>query len=168
MKWMITGMLLFVSVAGTMAQTIVTPAPAVPFTLPDVKGMPVSLADYSGKTVLVHFWASWCVPCRIENRKLAKQYHRFRGLPFEILSISVDTEKERWKNAISGDKMTWPQLIDDPDLKKSVACRWNARALPASFLVDPHGVVIAVDAASLPVKDPGGFRNLLKRLAIAK
>lgn len=121
--------------------------------------------DYKGKTVLVVFWASWCAPCRLENRRLARRYHRVKDLPFEVVSISVDTDREKWERAIAADKMTWPQLIDTADEEKSAARRWNARTLPASFLVDPQGAILAVDAALLPVADPKGFRNLLKKLA---
>ncbi|MGJ7033039.1 peroxiredoxin family protein [Niabella hirudinis] len=155
-----------ISAASTVAQTIVKPVAAPVFTLPDQNGAPVSLNSYKGRMVLVQFWASWCMPCRIENRKLARQYRRFRDLPFEILGISVDTEKEKWKNAIMADKMTWPQLLDDTGKEGCAACRWGAGALPASFLVDPEGKIIATDAAALLTGDPRGFRKLLlKRFA---
>lgn len=147
------------------AQTMVAPMPAINFTLINPKGTPVSLSDYKGKTVLVVFWASWCAPCRIENRKLARRYDRFKDLPFEVISISADTDRGKWERAISADRMTWPQVIDATDEEKRVARRWNARVLPASFLVDPRGTILAVDAARLPLADPGGFRRLLKKLA---
>lgn len=165
-KWRMILPVFMISVGSVMGQTMITPAPAPPFTLPDASGTPVSLSSYKGKMVLVQFWASWCVPCRMENRKLAKRYPRFRNLPFEILSISVDTEPQKWRNAILNDKMTWPQLLDHTGAPGCVACRWRAGVLPASFLVDPEGAVIVADAASLLIHDPGGFRALLqKRLA---
>ncbi|WP_300598940.1 TlpA disulfide reductase family protein [Niabella sp.] len=165
MKRAVCIVLWWLSVAAAQAQTMVVPTPAVPFALIDQKGRTVSLNDYRGKTVLVIFWASWCAPCRLENRQLVRRYHRFKDLPFEILSISVDTDREKWQRAISADKMTWPQLIDTPDGENSAARKWNAGALPASFLVNPQGAVLAVDAALLPVADPRGFRSLLQKLA---
>ncbi|MCF3111956.1 TlpA family protein disulfide reductase [Niabella sp. CC-SYL272] len=157
--------LLLLLVMVAMAQTMVAPTPAIHFTLNSRQGTPVSLNDYRGKTVLVVFWASWCVPCRVENRKLVQRYPRLKALPFEIISISVDTDREKWERAIAADKMGWPQLIDTMDEEKRVARRWNASALPASFLVDPQGTIRAVDAAALPLADPRGFRSLLKKLA---
>ncbi len=149
----------------TKAQTIIKPVRATSFELPGADGTPVSLSSYKGKTVLIRFWVSWCLPCRIENRKLVKRYNRFRDLPFEIINISLDTDTAEWRAAINEDKMNWPQALDYPDLQRSTANKWNAAALPASFLIDPRGTVIAADAALLPVQDPRGFENLLRRLS---
>ncbi|SDC38833.1 peroxiredoxin family protein [Niabella drilacis] len=165
-KWRLTLLVYMIAAGGATAQTVVTPAAAPPFSLPDQNGTPVSLEKYRKSMVLVQFWASWCLPCRIENRRLVKQYPRFNDLPFEILSISVDVDRAQWKNAIAADKMAWPQLLDDTNKAGCAACRWGAGTLPASFLIDPEGRIIAVDAASLLTGDPRGFRKLLqKRLA---
>jgi len=168
-KWRIIVLAFIISAGSAAGQTIVAPTPAPPFTLPDISGTQISLDSYKGKVVLVQFWASWCLPCRIENRRLAKQYPRFRDLPFEILSISVDTVAQKWKSAVLNDKMSWPQLLDDIRQAGCAACRWDAGTLPASFLVDAEGAVIVADAASLLIHDPRGFRVLLQnRLAAVK
>ena len=63
-------------------------APA--FTLQDQDGNKVSLKDFKGKTILLHFWATWCVPCKKELPTIQKVYEALNHNDFEVIAISID------------------------------------------------------------------------------
>ena len=138
-------LLLALTTAFARAQMIEKPFPAPDFTLNDINGKPVSLHSFKGKTVLLDFWASWCAPCRVTNRQYIALYKKYKNKGFEIISLSTDANPKRWKRAVAKDKMTWPQLIDDPDPQKNVAYRWQIRSIPRTFLIDEKGAFIAVN-----------------------
>ncbi|WP_210420721.1 peroxiredoxin [Chitinophaga sp. XS-30] len=120
-------------------------APA--FTAPDTAGLPVQLADYRGKYVLVDFWASWCGPCRDENPFVVAAYRRFSNRNFDILSVSLDQpgKKEQWLKAIHQDSLTWKHVSDLQYWNNAVAKLYMVRSIPQNFLIDPHGKIIAKD-----------------------
>jgi thiol-disulfide isomerase/thioredoxin len=95
--------------------------------------------------VLVDFWASWCAPCRSENRHYAELYGKFRGAGFEILAVSVDQDAAGWKAAIRKDGALWKHISDLSGWKSPLAARYGVTALPASFLLDRAGRIIAKD-----------------------
>ena len=64
------------------------PAPA--FTLVDLQGKKVSLADYKGKAVLLNFWATWCGPCKVEIPWIVKLRDQYKSQGFEVLGIESD------------------------------------------------------------------------------
>jgi len=120
-------------------------ATAPPISLPTPEGNTVSLASLKGKYVLVDFWASWCGPCRAENPNVVAAFNKFKGKNFTILGVSLDSDKERWMKAIKDDELAWTHVSD---LKKweSVAARdYGVESIPANFLVDPNGKIIARD-----------------------
>jgi len=112
------------------------------FELSDPNGKPIKLSQFKGKWVLLDFWASWCRPCRAESPALRQAFKKFSSKGFVILSVSLDTEKERWMKAMIEDKLFWPHASDlSPD--NTAASLYFVRSIPASFLIDPAGQIRA-------------------------
>jgi len=111
----------------------------------DVNGKSVSLSSLKGKYVLVDFWASWCGPCRAENPNVVKTYNQFKDKNFTVLGVSLDQDKTRWLEAIKKDGLTWTHVSDLKYWNNEVAVQFGIQSIPASFLIDPNGVVIGRD-----------------------
>ncbi len=130
------------SFTGSTEQWMDKQAPG--FVQPDVNGKTLSLEDFKGKYVLVDFWASWCTPCRVEIPELKSVYEKYKDKNFTILSISLDKDKEKWMSALTHEQMTWPQLSDLKGDQNSAAKAYKVLGIPANFLIDPNGKIIAV------------------------
>lgn len=113
------------------------------FIQPDPNGNPLPLSKLRGKVLLVDFWASWCKPCRAENPAVVAAYQKFKSKGFEILGVSLDSEKEPWMKAIATDKLFWPQVSDLKGWENSAAQAYGINSIPASFLLDKEGKIIA-------------------------
>jgi peroxiredoxin len=109
------------------------------FTLPDLGGKSVRLADFKGKkAVLINFWATWCVPCREEMPTL-ERLSQDRAASLEVLAVSLDTASAAKIRAFVRElKLTFPILLD-PELV--VGRLYRVRALPMSFVVDRTGLL---------------------------
>ena len=110
------------------------------------------LSDLKGKLVLVNFWASLVAPCRFENPNLVRAYQKYKGKSFtngngfEIFSVSLDTDLNSWKSAISKDKLTWKNHVSDfKGYESKAAHDYGVRAIPYNFLIDGEGKVVAIN-----------------------
>jgi len=121
---------------GQLAEDIALPTP---------EGDTLHLSDLKGKVVLLDFWASWCGPCRVANRGMAKIYSKFRDKGFEIFSVSIDNEKKDWIKAIKKDNITWKQVNMPGSWESPIARRWGIEAIPTSYLIDRDGHLVAMD-----------------------
>lgn len=117
----------------------------VDFTLPNITGKNISLSDYKGKYVLLDFWGSWCQPCREENPVLVKTYNEFKRKGFDILGVSIETNKQNWLDAVRHDNITWECLSDLKGDNNKAALIYGIHHYPANFLIDPNGIIIAKD-----------------------
>lgn len=118
-----------------------SPAPEIRLQTPD--GKLVSLSSFRGKYVLIDFWASWCGPCRQENPNVVKAYNSFKDKNFTILGVSLDEDKDKWIQAIKKDNLTWTHISDLKGWQSVAARDYNVNGIPANFLVDPNGIIIA-------------------------
>ncbi|MDB5272405.1 MAG: redoxin family protein [Chitinophagaceae bacterium] len=116
------------------------------FTILNQEGKPIKLSSLRGNVVLVDFWASWCMPCRMANTEIVPVYHKYASLGFDMFSISLDSKKEPWINAIRNDKMDWPHHGSDfKGWESAVAKLYAIESLPSSFLLNENGIIIALD-----------------------
>ncbi|WP_435577564.1 redoxin domain-containing protein [Gilvibacter sp.] len=115
------------------------------FEAPNPAGEIVSLKEVKGKVTLIDFWASWCKPCRVENPNLVKAYEAYHDKGFNIIGVSLDQPngKARWIKAIADDGLPWPQISNLQFWQDPIARMYNVHAIPASFLLDENGVIIA-------------------------
>ncbi len=123
-------------------------APEISQDSPD--GKAIALSSLRGKVVLIDFWASWCGPCRYENPNLVKAYHDFKdkdftkGKGFTIYSVSLDKNKDSWKNGIEKDNLEWEYHVSDLlGWSNRAAQKYSVNSIPSNFLVDENGVIIA-------------------------
>ena len=120
---------------------------AIDFNFENEQGSVQNTSSLRGKVVFINFWASWCPPCRQESPNLVKAYNKFKDKNFTILGVSLDKTdgKANWLAAIKDEGRTWTQVSDLQFWNNKAAGLYDVTAIPANFLVDPSGKIIAKD-----------------------
>jgi cytochrome c biogenesis protein CcmG/thiol:disulfide interchange protein DsbE len=144
--------------AGETADAMYTSSPllgkpAPNFSLEDLSGKKVSLADYKGKALLINFWATWCGPCKLETPWLVELRNQYQAKGFEIVGISAEddevtpADRAGWakdKAAIASfvkqEHVAYPVLIGGDSISNTYG---GLEAMPTSFWVDRSGKVIS-------------------------
>jgi peroxiredoxin len=115
--------------------------PAPDFSLP-VLDQPTTmrLTQFTGKPVLLYFWASWCLPCRLESPYLEKTYRAKKESGFTILAVNLTSQDslEDVRAFVKEFGLTFPILLDKTD---SISQLYRVRGLPTSFFIKPNGLI---------------------------
>ncbi len=118
------------------------------------EGKEIKLSSLKGKVVLVDFWASWCGPCRKENPNVVRLYNKYKNKGFTIYSVSLDTEKSSWVNAIEQDGLIWPNHVSDLlGWKSFVVKLYGFDAIPHTVLVGKDGNIIDIGLRGKALED---------------
>src|SRR5262245_16973891 len=99
------------------------------------------LSDHRGKVVFVNFWATWCPPCREEMPAMERLYLQQKERGFTMVAISLDASPAAVGPYVTQAGFTFPVALDP---RMDLASAYGVRALPASFIIDPGGVVVAM------------------------
>ena len=112
------------------------PAPALTGVLLD--GKPVTLAAFSGRPVLVHFWATWCPICRLEQDSIDAL-----ARDAAVITVAMQSgDRAAVVQHLRNETLSFP-VLNDPD--GVIAAQWGVRAVPASFIVDGAGQIRYVE-----------------------
>lgn len=112
------------------------------FILRDSSGNEVDTKQFRGKYTLIVCWASWCKSCRTEHPDLNLLYKKYKDKGFEMIGVSFDEDKQKWKQAIAKDLLQWKQAIDPDAFEGEMARYYDIEAIPANFLLDKEGKII--------------------------
>ena len=116
------------------------------FSLPSVDGEAIiSLSDYTGRYLVIDFWASWCPDCRKANPRMVDLYRRYKDEPIGIsfLGVSFDIDREACLKAIEKDGLEWFQVSElkkwkETEISKLYGIRW----IPTVYVIDNAGKVL--------------------------
>ena len=114
---------------------------------PDIDNANVSLANYTGKVLLIDFWATWCPPCRAELPNVLQVYQEYHPKGLEIVSISLDYAEEvtpeAYRHWIDSAGMNWRHIYDGQAWDTELVKRFFIGSIPAPLLVGKDGALVA-------------------------
>ena len=123
--------------------------PAAPdFSLPNIDGGRVNLADYKGKVVMVDFWATWCGPCRIEIPEFVELQNRYRDEGLAIIGISEDDGPEPVRDFYKEFRMNYPVAMGNDEVSQLYG---GVIGLPTTFLIGRDGRIYAKHAGATDI-----------------
>jgi thiol-disulfide isomerase/thioredoxin len=111
-----------------------------PFAVDTLDGQHVSMDDLQGKVVLIDFWATWCGPCREALPHMKEVAKKFQGQPLVVLSVSLDSDANKWKDFVAKNEMTWLHYRDG-GFTGPISTLFGVRAIPQTFTIDADGVL---------------------------
>ncbi|MCG8327225.1 MAG: TlpA family protein disulfide reductase [Chitinophagales bacterium] len=108
------------------------------------------LSDFRGQMVFIDFWASWCLPCRKENKVLKETYDQLKTNGIRIWSISTDQKEKKWRMAVKKDELPWLQSWAG---QSKIDELYQVVSLPTNFLIDEKGKIIAKNLSAKELLD---------------
>lgn len=121
--------------------------------MPDMYGKQISLSSLSGKVILLHFWSAAIGNGNVVNADLKEIYNKYKDLGFEIYQVGIDTSKPTWINAIQEQQLPWISVSDLKGETSPSLGEYNVKRIPANFLIDREGNIVAKDIAGDKLED---------------
>ena len=152
----------FVLLRGGQGTGLQKGSPAPPLRLPALAGEDVDLRSFSGRVVIVNFWASWCAPCVEEMPSLESLYRTLAPRGLVVLAVSADEDEAERRSFLRRVPVTFP-VLRDPGARIA-GSRYRVTGYPSTFVVDGAGVIREVFLGPVQWDTPAAvdhFRGLL-------
>ena len=117
-------------------QNALTEKPAPDFTLRDLKGNQVSLSDFRGQPVVLNFWATWCMPCRVEIPYLEALYTKYKDQGLVVIGMNTETDYMKVKH-FAEPRMSYTVLLDG----QTQAQAYDVSGIPCTYYIDREGLI---------------------------
>lgn len=118
----------------------------------------VTLNSYKGKVLFLHFWATWCPPCKVElphmeslAKKLASQGDKAK---MEFLAVCISDTQKDLTSFMQKNGYTFPSALDEPGL---VAMKYGIQGVPTSILISPEGKILKIQVRMMNQKQLENF-----------
>ena len=127
-------------------------------------GGTTSLDDFKGKVTYIDIWATWCLPCRGEIPALKELEKKFHGKDVAFVSISIDQNKDEWKEFVKSEDLKGIQLFAENAFESQFIQDYGIRQIPTFIIIDKEGKIVNADAPR-PSSDEitGLLEGLLKK-----
>ncbi|VAX13293.1 hypothetical protein MNBD_GAMMA24-1585 [hydrothermal vent metagenome] len=137
-----------------------SPRPAPALKLKDLDANVYDLKIAQGRWKFVHFWASWCGPCRREMPSIQRMIKRMQGSSLEIVLVNTAENEDTVFSFLAGVAPDVNSLLDSDGLATE---KWRPRGLPSTYLVDPAGIIryVALGGRAWDTKEYINFLHTL-------
>ena len=105
-------------------------------------GKSVSLESLRGTPVLVHYWATWCEPCKVDIAQIRELVAKYGPKKFAVVGIALDSDKSQLEKFLRSKPIAWPQLHESGGLDGRLAEEMGVLTLPTMILLDADGKVV--------------------------
>ena len=113
--------------------------PAPEFSLSTLDQQPINLSDYKGKVVVLNFWATYCIPCRIEMPSLEKLSQKYKDNDVSVVAISLDEDKEKAiKMLVNRMNLTFPIALEG----QASGDDYQVSVLPVTYIIGKDGLLL--------------------------
>jgi thiol-disulfide isomerase/thioredoxin len=127
------------------------PRPAPGLALQSIEDTPVELAVVGSKATLVDFWATWCTPCVRAMPELSQLYSEHADAGLRIVGVSIDEDRKALERFLRKQAPSYPIAHDDGET--AAWMEWKVPAIPALFLLDSQGQIVAQWSGEVPLGD---------------
>ena len=136
---------------GTKIQVVSEGINPIEFNLPLLDGTKISLSQFKGKVVFLNFWATWCGPCRSEMPSMEAVYQKLKDKGLEILAVNLGDSKSKVSAFMNENKLSFPAVLDEKSVTGSY---YNVQAIPATYIIDKRGLIVARIVGSINWNTP--------------
>jgi thiol-disulfide isomerase/thioredoxin len=102
----------------------------------------VDLSQYRRKVVLVHYWATWCEPCKADLALIKELYASYAKRGFAVIGVSLDSNADDLTNYLRDNRLPWQQIYEEGGLESRMANEMGILTLPTMLLIDSDGNVV--------------------------